>query len=61
MSWRYRRTISDTEFVIDLRNNPDQDSSPSNAGHDDTLVSMKVIFKALTDPPRLPTKALFGR
>jgi N-methylhydantoinase B len=43
-------TISDTEFVIDLRDNPDQDSGPSNAGYDDTLVSMQVIFKALTDP-----------
>lgn len=43
-------TISDTEFLIDLRDNPDQDDGPSNAGHDDTLVSMQVIFKALTDP-----------
>ncbi|MFI3905435.1 hydantoinase B/oxoprolinase family protein [Ochrobactrum sp. S1502_03] len=43
-------TISETEFVIDLRDNPDQDSGPSNAGYDDTLVSMQVIFKALTDP-----------
>jgi N-methylhydantoinase B len=42
-------TISDTEFVIDLRDNPVQDSGPSNAGYDDTLVSMQVIFKALTD------------
>lgn len=43
-------TISETEFVIDLRDNPDQDSGPSNAAYDDTLVSMQVIFKALTDP-----------
>ena len=43
-------TISDDEFVIDLRDNPAQDAGPSNAGHDDTLVSMQVIFKALTDP-----------
>lgn len=43
-------TISDTEFIIDLRDNPDQDSGPSNASYDDTLVSMQVIFKALTDP-----------
>ena len=43
-------TISQTEFVIDLRDNPDQDVGPSNAGYDDTLVSMQVIFKALTDP-----------
>ncbi|MGD9478329.1 hydantoinase B/oxoprolinase family protein [Shinella sp. G-2] len=43
-------TISETEFLIDLRDNPDQDTGPSNAGYDDTLVSMQVIFKALTDP-----------
>jgi N-methylhydantoinase B len=43
-------SISADEFVIDLRDNPDQDAGPSNAGHDDTLVSMQVIFKALTDP-----------
>ena len=43
-------TISDSEFVIDLRDNPDQDEGPSNASYDDTLVSMQVIFKALTDP-----------
>jgi N-methylhydantoinase B len=43
-------TISSTEFTVDLRDNPDQDSGPSNAGYDDTLVSMQVIFKALTDP-----------
>jgi N-methylhydantoinase B len=42
-------TISDTEFIVDLRDNPVQDSGPSNAGYDDTLVSMQVIFKALTD------------
>ncbi|OCP25107.1 MULTISPECIES: hydantoinase B/oxoprolinase family protein [unclassified Ensifer] len=43
-------TISDDEFVIDLRDNPAQDEGPSNACRDDTLVSMQVIFKALTDP-----------
>jgi N-methylhydantoinase B len=43
-------TISDTEFIIDLRDNPEQDDGPSNAGYDDTLVSMQVIFKALTSP-----------
>jgi N-methylhydantoinase B len=43
-------TISEIEFIVDLRDNPDQDAGPSNAGYDDTLVSMQVIFKALTDP-----------
>lgn len=43
-------TITDSEFIVDLRDNPDQDSGPSNASYDDTVVSMQVIFKALTDP-----------
>ena len=42
-------TVSADEFVVDLRDNPDQDHGPFNAGRDDTLVSMQVIFKALTD------------
>jgi N-methylhydantoinase B len=43
-------TVSADEFIVDLRDNPDQDVGPFNAGRDDTLVSMQVIFKALTDP-----------
>ncbi|MDR3473919.1 MAG: hydantoinase B/oxoprolinase family protein [Devosia sp.] len=43
-------TISETEFIVDLRNNPPQDAGPSNASRDDVLVSVQVIFKALTDP-----------
>jgi|EndMetStandDraft_3_1072993.scaffolds.fasta_scaffold38540_2 N-methylhydantoinase B len=43
-------TVSADEFIVDLRDNPDQDNGPFNAGRDDTLVSMQVIFKALTDP-----------
>ena len=42
--------ISDEEFVVDLRDNPPQDNGPSNASRDDVLVSIQVIFKALTDP-----------
>jgi len=41
--------ISETEFVVDLRDNPPQDVGPSNASRDDVLVSIQVIFKALTD------------
>jgi len=43
-------TISETEFIVDLRDNPPQDAGPSNASRDDVLVSVQVIFKALTDP-----------
>jgi N-methylhydantoinase B len=41
--------ITDREFIVDLRDNPPQDNGPSNASHDDVLVSVQTIFKALTD------------
>ncbi|WP_319520627.1 hydantoinase B/oxoprolinase family protein [uncultured Martelella sp.] len=43
-------TISDDEFVVDLRDNPEQSDGPFNASFDDTLVSTQVAFKSLTDP-----------
>lgn len=43
-------TISDTEFLIDLRDNPDQDNGPFNTSRDGVLVSAQMIFKSLTDP-----------
>ena len=43
-------TISDTEFVVDLRDNPDQDKGPSNATRDGTVICAQMIFKALTGP-----------
>src|SRR5690606_13124080 len=43
-------TISETEFVVDLRDNPDQEDGPSNTSYEDTLVSMQIIFKSITNP-----------
>ncbi|WP_159587251.1 hydantoinase B/oxoprolinase family protein [Chelativorans xinjiangense] len=43
-------TISDTEFVVDLRDNPDQDSGPTNTSRDGVMVCAQMIFKSLTDP-----------
>lgn len=43
-------TISDTEFLIDLCDNPDQDNGPFNTSRDGVLVSAQMIFKSLTDP-----------
>lgn len=42
-------TISDTNFIIDLRNNPDQAIGPINACRDAVMVSAQMIFKSLTD------------
>lgn len=43
-------TISDTEFVVDLRDNPDQSIGPVNTSRDGVMVSAQMIFKSLTDP-----------
>jgi N-methylhydantoinase B len=43
-------TISDTEFVIDLRDNPDQSTNPVNTSRDGVMVCAQMIFKSLTDP-----------
>lgn len=43
-------TISDTEFIVDLRDNPDQSNTPVNTSRDGVMVSAQMIFKSLTDP-----------
>jgi N-methylhydantoinase B len=42
--------ISDDVFVVDLRDNPDQDPGPNNQCYDGTVVSCQMIFKNATDP-----------
>ncbi|MBO74762.1 MAG: methylhydantoinase [Flavobacteriales bacterium] len=43
-------TINDDEFVVDLRDNPDQDAGPTNTSRDGTIVCAQMVFKSLTDP-----------
>ena len=43
-------TITDTEFLVDLRDNPDQDAGPTNTSRDGTVVCAQMVFKSLTDP-----------
>ncbi|MEP3279816.1 MAG: hydantoinase B/oxoprolinase family protein [Stappiaceae bacterium] len=43
-------TITDEEFVVDLRDNPDQDAGPTNTSRDGTIVCAQMVFKSLTDP-----------
>lgn len=43
-------TISDTEFLVDLRDNPDQDVGPTNTSRDGAIICAQIIFKSLTDP-----------
>ena len=43
-------SISDDEFLVDLRDNPDQASDPVNTSRDGVLVAAQIILKSLTDP-----------
>jgi N-methylhydantoinase B len=48
--YNVRITISDREFVVDLTDNPDQDTGPTNTSRDGVMVCAQMIFKSLTDP-----------
>jgi N-methylhydantoinase B len=41
--------ITDDEFVVDLRDNPDQDNGPNNASRDGSLVAAQMVFMNITD------------
>ncbi len=43
-------TITDEEFIVDLRDNPDQDPGPTNTSRDGTMICAQMVFKSLTDP-----------
>jgi N-methylhydantoinase B len=40
--------ITDTEFIVDLRDNPGQDPGPNNASRDGTMVAAQMIFMNIT-------------
>jgi N-methylhydantoinase B len=40
--------ITDDEFVVDLRDNPDQDPGPNNASRDGTLIAAQMVFMNIT-------------
>jgi N-methylhydantoinase B len=40
--------IADDEFVVDLRDNPDQDPGPNNASRDGTMIAAQMVFMNIT-------------
>jgi N-methylhydantoinase B len=42
--------ITDREFIVDLRDNPPQDSGPNNCSRDDCFGALQMIFKNIADP-----------
>ena len=43
-------TITQDEFIVDLRGNPEQSKSAFNTSYEATVVDAKMIFKAVTSP-----------
>jgi N-methylhydantoinase B len=41
--------ITDDEFLVDLRENPDQDYGPNNASRDGSLIAAQMVFMNITD------------
>ena len=70
--WRRSRTAArstasrsrspTTEFIVDLRDNPDQDAGPNNSRRDGAMVAAQMVFKIAHRPVRgRPTAAPSGR
>ncbi len=51
--------ITDDEFIIDLRGNPDQDKGPFNMSRDETTVACQIAFKGIVSPDRLANGGTF--
>jgi N-methylhydantoinase B len=51
--------IRDDEFIIDLRDNPDQDKGPFNMSRDEAAVACQIAFKGIVSPERLSNGGTF--
>ena len=40
--------ITDDQFIVDLRDNPDQDPGPNNASRDGTVIAAQMVFMNIT-------------
>jgi len=51
--------ITDDEFIVDLRDNPDQDPGPFNMSRDEAIVACQIAFKGIVSPERLSNGGTF--
>jgi N-methylhydantoinase B len=51
--------IGDGEFIIDLRDNPDQDPGPFNMSRDEATVACQIAFKGIVSSDRLANGGTF--
>ena len=51
--------IGEDEFIIDLRDNPDQDKGPFNMSRDESLTACQIAFKGIVSADRLANGGTF--
>jgi N-methylhydantoinase B len=51
--------IRDDEFIVDLREAPDQDKGPFNMSRDETVTACQIAFKSVTSPERIANGGTF--
>jgi N-methylhydantoinase B len=57
--WTVSVEVSDNEFVVDLRDNPEQNKGPFNMSRDEAVVSCQIAFKSVTSPDRVANGGTF--
>jgi N-methylhydantoinase B len=53
--------ITDDEFIVDLRHNPDQDSGPNNVSRDGSLIAAQMAWRNITGGDGAATNAGYFR
>ena len=57
--WRVKIKITSEKFLVDLRDNPPQQSGPYNTSRDGSIIACQILFKALCDPERFTNSGSF--
>ena len=57
--WNVTVDISDKEFIVDLRGNPEQNTGPFNMSRDEAVVSCQIAFKGVTSSARVANSGTF--
>jgi N-methylhydantoinase B len=58
-AWKVTVEIRDDEFIVDLREGPDQDKGPFNMSRDEAVVACQIAFKGVTSAARVANGGTF--